>query len=282
MSEACENRKSDFFSVETPEEGVTVVDFTKYNGPNIWTNERLQGFLDIVKGLEVAPNSDTVIFLMGNHFGADVKFFKDASCEDFHCFIDVINEAFNRVEALPCETVAVFGHCYGGGLELGLACKSRLGIRGHRHRVGLTETRFGLFPGAGGTQRLPKLVGNVALGMIARGDTLSIEEAKLSGLVDDFLREGESFYDGAKRLAFSRRRRVAHDYAYCDLVSDAILADLVGDECLHQRVAVEAVYKGLFSNLPDGLARERELFKANFPNDLMREKIQGFLERCGG
>ncbi len=84
---------------------------------------------------------------------------------------------------------AMHGTPLGGGLELALGCHFRIAAPGTR--LGLPEIKLGLMPGAGGTQRLPRLVGvEKALGMILRGDPIPAKDALASGLVDEIV-EGD-------------------------------------------------------------------------------------------
>src|SRR6516165_3490846 len=79
--------------------------------------------------------------------------------------------AFNRLAGLPCPTVAAIdGVCLGGGTELALACDSRVAAEEPRTQIGLPEVLLGIFPGFGGTTRLPRLVGlAAALDLILTG-----------------------------------------------------------------------------------------------------------------
>jgi len=94
-----------------------------------------------------------------------------------------LQQTFARLEALPQATIAeIGGAAMGGGLELALACDLR--IASERARLGLTEARLGLLPGAGGTQRLPRVAGEaVARRMILRGETIDGAEAARLGVV---------------------------------------------------------------------------------------------------
>lgn len=102
--------------------------------------------------------------------------------------------AFDRLEAVPKPTVAaIAGHALGGGCEFALACDFRLMIADQKATIGLTETRLGLLPGAGGTQRLPRVVGEGrATDLILRGRRLLAEEAAAIGLVHEAV-PAESF-----------------------------------------------------------------------------------------
>jgi enoyl-CoA hydratase len=99
---------------------------------------------------------------------------------------------------LPIPSIALInGYAFGGGLELALACTFRLAAR--TARLGLPEIKLGLIPGYGGTQRLPRLIGEArALEMILTGRALTAEEALQIGLVNrladgDLIEVGKSF-----------------------------------------------------------------------------------------
>lgn len=92
-----------------------------------------------------------------------------------------------EIAALPIPVVAaIHGACLGGGLELALACHSRICSDDEKTRLGLPEVQLGLLPGSGGTQRLPRLVGvSHALDMMLTGKQLRPRQALKLGLVDD-------------------------------------------------------------------------------------------------
>jgi len=93
--------------------------------------------------------------------------------------------AFAAIEAFPAPTIAAIqGIATGGGLELALACDLRIAASGSR--LGLTETRIGLIPGAGGTQRLTRIAGRaIALRMILAGELIDGAEAARLGVVHE-------------------------------------------------------------------------------------------------
>jgi enoyl-CoA hydratase len=104
-------------------------------------------------------------------------------------FISILKrgqEMMNAVEAIPKPTIAaISGHALGGGLELAMACDLRIMARG-KPKVGLTETALSLIPSAGGTQRLPRLVGRAkALEMILLAKKLDADDADAIGLVTE-------------------------------------------------------------------------------------------------
>ena len=93
---------------------------------------------------------------------------------------------FQRIAELPCPTVAaIHGFCMGGGTELSLACRYRVASSDPSTRIGLPEVKLGIYPGWGGSVRLPRLVGApAAMDLMLTGRTLSASAAKAMGVVD--------------------------------------------------------------------------------------------------
>ena len=115
---------------------------------------------------------------------------------------------FAKLDTLPMPSVAVInGYAFGGGMELALACTFRLATR--NAKMGTPEIKLGLIPGYGGTQRLPRVVGEArALEMVMTGRTVDAEEALRVGLVSrlvDNANEGDAVAAG---IAFAREFRV--------------------------------------------------------------------------
>jgi 3-hydroxyacyl-CoA dehydrogenase len=127
-----------------------------------------------------------VITCAGRTFiaGADItEFGKPPAAPGLH-------EVLDAIEGSPKPVVAaVHGTALGGGLEVTLACHYRIGVKDAR--FGLPEVKLGLLPGAGGTQRLPRVVGvEKALGMMVSGDPIRADEALKTGLIDEIV-EGD-------------------------------------------------------------------------------------------
>jgi len=117
--------------------------------------------------------------------GADLSLLRGATREDVERASRMLQRVLNDIEALPFPTVAAIGGpALGGGLELALACDHRVAADAPGVRLGLTEVRLGLVPAAGGTQRLPRLVGLPrALDLILAGRQLPARRALRAGLV---------------------------------------------------------------------------------------------------
>ena len=163
---------------------------------------------------------------------------------------------FDRVEGLPQPvTAAVAGYALGGGCELALACDFRIASEGTR--FGLPEIKIGAFPGGGGTQRLPRLIGAAkAKEMILTGDSITAEEALAVGLVLRVVPK-QKLLEEAKTFA-------------------AKLAAL-------PRLALEAskmlINRGLEIDLASGLEMEARCFGALALTHDLSEGTRAFLEK---
>jgi len=120
--------------------------------------------------------------------GADIKDFKAIrSAMEGEALSRGAQALLDRLEAVSVPVVAaIHGPCLGGGLELALACRYRVASDDPKTVLGLPEVMLGILPGAGGTQRLPRLVGlRTALDMILTGRSLKAPRALKAGVVDD-------------------------------------------------------------------------------------------------
>ena len=122
--------------------------------------------------------------------GADIKELRGRSQAEQRRGAERGQAVFAKLDALPMPSVAeINGFAFGGGLELALACTFRLSAP--TAKMGLPEVKLGLIPGYGGTQRLPRVVGEArALEMILTGRTVGAEEAAHIGLVSSVV-EGD-------------------------------------------------------------------------------------------
>jgi enoyl-CoA hydratase len=115
--------------------------------------------------------------------GADIKELRNRDLRAQRHAIEAGQAVFAQLDTLPIPSVAAInGYAFGGGLELAMACTFRLATPSAR--MGLPEVKLGLIPGYGGTQRLPRIVGEArALELIMTGRTLDATEAERIGLV---------------------------------------------------------------------------------------------------
>jgi enoyl-CoA hydratase/carnithine racemase len=190
--------------------------------------------------------------------GADVVAFRAGSPNRRAMTALLAHEVFRKFENTPMVFVAaIAGHALGGGLELALACDLRFAARGS-YRIGLPEVTLGLFPGSGGTQRLPRLVGlSRGLDLIATGRPVSPEEAKELGIVDRLLDDAAAC------------RAEAVDY--CSKLA-AGPSEAIGR-------AKVATTLGYGAPLDLGLAIEREAIARVFVSEDAQEGIEAFSEK---
>jgi enoyl-CoA hydratase len=165
-------------------------------------------------------------------------------------------QVFRALDELKIPSVAVIqGYAFGGGLELALACTFRVATT--RAKMGLPEVKLGLIPGYGGTQRLPRLIGEGhALDMILSGRTVAAEEALQLGLVNRLV-DADS-----------------PEEAGC-----AFLAPIVQHSSLATFFARQAVQRGMQTSLERGLEIERDLSTLAYQTADAREGMVAFTEK---
>ncbi len=176
---------------ELRQDGIAVLSLDRKDSPvNAMSQDVLLELGDIVERLAIDPPKGVVVRstkAAGFIAGADLKEFQEFDRRG------TVNDAIRRgqnvyqkLAELPCPTVAaIHGHCLGGGTELALACRYRVASNDASTRIGLPETQLGIFPGWGGSSRLPQLVGApAAMDMMLTGRTLSASAARGIGLVD--------------------------------------------------------------------------------------------------
>lgn len=155
---------------------------------------------------EVAKNREIrVVLITGSGdkafcAGADLKERKNMNEQQVRETVRLIGSTVNRVEALPQPVIAVLnGVAFGGGLELALACDLR--IASSEAKMGLTEVSLGIIPGAGGTQRLPRLIGlGKAKELIYTARRITASEALEINLINEVV-EKEDLLKRATELA---------------------------------------------------------------------------------
>ncbi|UOA25866.1 FAD-dependent oxidoreductase [Pseudosulfitobacter sp. DSM 107133] len=195
----------------------------------------------------------------------------------------------NRIEASPLLVVAsMHGVSLGGGLEVALGCHYRIAVPSAR--VGLPEVHLGLIPGAGGTQRMPRLIGvEAALDIMTTGRQVKADEAAKLGLIDK-IKDGDPKQNGieyTEMLLSSGEPRLpvseleppaAIDW---DGAFDAILARGRGQ--ISPAWCVRAVQAGVEKPFDEGLAAERKIFMDLMATDQRQGMIHAFFsERAVG
>jgi 3-hydroxyacyl-CoA dehydrogenase/enoyl-CoA hydratase/3-hydroxybutyryl-CoA epimerase len=184
---------------------------------NVLDAEALNDLGPALDELERAAGLQGVVVMSGKPgsfiAGADVAAI--GSLTDRDQVLNLIRDthaAFNRLAALPCPTVAAIdGICLGGGTELALACDSRIASEEPRTQIGLPEVLLGIFPGFGGSQRLPRLIGlAAALDLILTGRALDARRAEKSGLIARAVPAAWLIEKAHERIAVLAKRPAAH------------------------------------------------------------------------
>ncbi len=223
------------------------------NALNIETGDEI---IDVCNNLKKESSARAMIITgSGANFaaGADILPMMNASPQEARKL--TFNRAFNSIESLELPVIAaISGYALGGGLELALACDFR--ICSVDAKMGLPEIKLGIFPGAGGTQRLPKIIGaGRAKEMIFTGAIIGAERALEIGLVNG-ISEG-SVFDEALKMA----------NIFCSLSPLALGA------------AKKAVNFGLGNDLQSGIKFEEELWAGCFSTEDQREGMKAFSEK---
>ena len=188
--------------------------------------------------------------------GADLEERKDMSKTEIITFLDKFRSTLASLESISVPTIASLnGSAFGGGLELALACDIRLAQ--DKSLLGLTETKLGIIPGAGGTQRLSRLIGlSKAKDLIFRGAKFTSLEALELGVVNKVFKK-ESYLDEVKKY------------------TDQILTSAP----LSVQFAKRALVNGYLVDFEDGLDIERTEYLKTLDTTDRLEALQAFREK---
>jgi len=167
-----------------------------------------------------------------------------------------LHASLSKIDALGKPTLAAInGLALGGGLEVAMTCDIR--IVAANAQLGQPEIKLGLFPGAGGTQRLPRLVGeNIAKELMYIGDPIDAAEAHRIGLANRVVPAGEALI-AAKDMGRTIASRAGVALRYIQ----------------------QAVDRGLNTTLAEGLKIEADLFAKVFQTEDVREGVDAFLHK---
>lgn len=237
--------------------GIITITNPPVNTLSFQTMEELHQALDILENNEEV----VVILLKGSHghfmAGAELKEFANIhTAEEGTKTSKLGHELMDRIEQFSKLIIALIeGACLGGGLELALACHIRIGTVTSIY--GFPEVTLGLIPGAGGTQRLPRLIGiSKAKKMILTGERVKGHQAFELGIIDIVCDDHTLLEEGmklAKRISENGKQAV--------------------------RFAIQSINAGIFGSSQLGYETEKELFGTCFETEEKKRRIQMFLTK---
>ena len=239
---------------------VAVITINREEALNAFNYDTLLELKRKIESIRVNQEVRAVIFTGAGEksfsVGADLKERKELTEEQVKRNLFKINEVFNDIDLLPQPTIAAInGFAFGGGMELALACDFR--IAAQNAVMGLTETSLAIIPGAGGTQRLPRLIGQAkALELILTAKRLTANEADQYGLLTRVVNQSNL---------------LSECFTFCS----QLLAN--GPVALQQ--AKFAIKNGMNADLHTGLQIERKAYERTLPTEDRIEALQAFSEK---
>lgn len=226
---------------------------------NALTPVFLEEYGALLDELEQDPNLSVVVVTgEGKAFiaGADISAMTTMSPEDAERYAYHTTEIYRKMEASKKVFIAAInGYALGGGCEFTLACDLRIASK--KAKFGLPEVSLGIFPGGGGTQRLPRLIGMPkAKELIYTAKIIHAEEAEKIGLVNQ-VTEPEALLDEVKKLTDSILKNSRHAIS----------------------LSKEAFYAGAQMDLSSAITLEKNLFALCFAHPDQTEGMSAFVEK---
>lgn len=239
---------------------IAMIEFTREEAMNAFSFQLLDELNAALDEIEVDETIRTVVFTgQGQRAfsaGADLKERRGMNAQETIHAVQKIGDTINRIAKLKMPTIAAInGVAFGGGLELALACDMRLASV--TAKMGLTETSLAIIPGAGGTQRLSRIVGvGQAKKLIFQAERLSAQSALDIGLI-----EGISEIDTLKTQAIDMAERIANNGP------------------LAVRLAKQSIDLGIETTLEAGLEIERLCYQETLGTSDRIEGLEAFKEK---
>ncbi|HEX7065023.1 MAG TPA: enoyl-CoA hydratase-related protein [Bacillales bacterium] len=239
------------------------IGYVKINRPevlNCFDYETLTLLGEIVDSIHVDKDVRVVIFTGAGEkafsAGADLKERKSLNDQQVRRNVKKIRDVFSAVADLPQPTIAAInGYALGGGFELALACDFRIAVSDTK--VGLPETSMAIIPGAGGTQRLPRIIGEAkALELILTAKKLTSNEALEYGVLTKTVQH-EKLLDACEELA------------------GQILAN--GPVAVQQ--AKYSIKNGMNADIQTGMEMESKAYELTIPTKDRMEALHAFNEK---
>lgn len=247
-------------NLEIMDKHIAVVSLNRPEAANAMSSHLLDELNEIIKKID-QDSSVYCTILTGNSekafcAGADLKERKGMSDEQVITAVRYIGDTVTAVENMRMPVIAALnGVALGGGLELALACDIR--IAAEHAKLGLTETSLAIIPGAGGTQRLTRLIGlGQAKRMIYTAKPVQAEKAFQIGLVEQ-VADSNNLMDEALEMAKM----------------------IAGNGPVSLQQAKTAINKGIQADIATGLAIEHLCYKETIPTSDRLEGLQAFKEK---
>lgn len=247
-------------NLDIDDQGVATITLNRPEAANAMSLELLNALQEIIQSVTYDPAVRCVVLTAAGEkvfcAGADLKERASMDAAQTRQAVALIRDTVSRIENLPQPVIAVLnGSALGGGLELALACDIRIGA--DHIKVGLPETSLAIIPGAGGTQRLPRLIGSAK----------------------------------AKELIFTAQKLTAHEALQMQLLEHIVPLDQLTEKrkeitdliCQNGPVALQqakfAIDKGAETDLQTGLSIEQKAYEITIPTEDRREGLQAFKEK---
>ncbi|MGE7760421.1 enoyl-CoA hydratase [Peribacillus sp. NPDC097895] len=242
------------------EKGIAIVTLNRPDAANALSTELLHCLFEGLDELKNDSNLRTVILTGAGEksfcAGADLKERAGMNDDKVKETVKLIGDTITAVENLPVPVIAAInGSAFGGGLELALACDIR--IASETAKVGLTETALGIIPGAGGTQRLPRVVGvPTAKELIFTARRLEAKTAQALNIISHVY-PPQHLLEEAKKLA----------------------GEIAVNAPLALRAAKAAINQGADTNLKTGLQIEKDCYQITLQTRDRLEGLSAFKEK---
>lgn len=239
---------------------IAYVTINREESLNCFNYQTLHELKEVTDSISLDPEVKVVIFTGAGDksfsAGADLKERKNLNETEVRRNVKEIREVFNGIASLPQPTIAaVNGYALGGGFELMIACDFSIAAEGVK--MGLTETSWAIIPGAGGTQRLPRLVGEMkAKELIFTARKFTAEEGLDLGVVLKVVKK-ENLLVTCEQLALNIMKN--------------------GPVAITQ--AKYAITQGMNTDLHTGLAIESKAYELTIPTGDRMEALHAFSEK---
>ncbi|XP_067626461.1 methylglutaconyl-CoA hydratase, mitochondrial [Eurosta solidaginis] len=246
------------------QKGITVISLNRPEAKNSFSRSLVESFENVLDELEKDNGSRCVILRSSSPgifcAGADLKERKAMTEDEVSEFVTTLRELLIALEQLPMPSIAALdGPALGGGLEMALACDIRTAAEDCK--MGLVETRLAIIPGAGGTQRLPRILSPaLAKELIFTSRVLNGIEAKELGIVNHVVPQNKT-----KDAAYQKALEIAEE--------------ILPNGPVGVRMAKLAIDKGLQVDLTTGYSIEEICYSQVLPTKDRLEGLQAFAEK---